>query len=163
MPSVSRVLLQFLGPAAIASCIVPAAFGVDASRDLLERFRFFGTWAIDCSESSAIDNVIRTAVVSSTGDPTFTENLGPNSEPNIYVILRAWQLGQNEIGVRIKLNGVREQELVMRFQDGRIRTMSNRDVKSGRFLVKGGNVRGTGTKTPWLTRCGDAPAPGEKS
>jgi hypothetical protein len=159
-----RVLFRFLGPAAIASCMALPALGADLSRDVLERVGFFGTWAIDCNAPSALDNVTRTAVVSSTGDATFKESLGLDSEPNEYVVLRTRQLGQSEIALRIKLNGEREQELVMRFHDGRIRTISNRDVKTGRYLVKNGSVRGTGTDTPWLMRCGDASAiPGEKS
>ena len=158
---VPRVLLKFLGSAAIASCMALPAFAAEVSRDVLERIGFFGTWAIDCNAPSSLDNVTRTAVVRSTGDATFTENLGPDSEPNSYVILRTRQLGPSEVALRIKLNGEREQELIMRVDDGRIRTISNRDLKTGRYLVKNGSVRGTGTETPWLTRCGDAPPEGK--
>lgn len=150
------VLLKSLFPIVIASCLIAsAAFGADANREVLERFGFFGIWAIDCQEPAAVDNVVRNAVVTGTGDPVFTETLGTNSDPNVYVILRARQIDDEQIALRIKLNGEREQDLVMRYAGGRIRTMSNRDVRSGRMLVKDGQVRGTSHATPWLTRCGD--------
>jgi hypothetical protein len=156
---VSRVPLKFLCPIAIALCVVAsAAFGADANREVLERFGFFGVWAIDCNEPARLDNVMRTALISGTGDAVFTETLGPHSDPNVYVVLRARQLNEGHIALRIKLNGEREQDLVMRRADTRIRTISNRDIKTGKLVVKDGQVRGTTHATPWLTRCGDVPA-----
>ncbi len=159
-----RVLLKFLYLTAVLSCLLsPAAAGANTNRDVLEQFGFFGTWTIDCGAPASLENVVRIAAVSPTGDAVFTENLGPGSDPNVYVILRARRIGDGEISLRIKLNGVSEQEIVMRRADSGMRTVSNRDLRSRRILVKDSRVRGSGTATPWLKRCGDAPAqPGDR-
>lgn len=164
MPFVTRVL-RFLASIALASCVVASAsFGAETTREVLDRFGFFGTWAIDCDAPASLDNVVRNAVVSGTGDPMFAESLGPDSESNIYVILHARRINDDQIALRIKLNGERAQELVMRREDTRIRTVSNRELHGGRYVVKDGHVRGSGRPTPWLKRCGDSSArPGELS
>jgi hypothetical protein len=144
-------------------CIVLLACGLGAGkaqaetiRDTLEAFGFFGVWAQQCDQPTAPDNTLRSAKVEPTGETTFSENLGPESEPNIYVVLAAKRSGEHTLTLRIKLNGLTEQELTMRRDGDRIRTYSNRDLGRGRLIVKDGVVRGLGQPTPWLRRCSAA-------
>lgn len=130
--------------------------------DTLTAFGFFGTWAVDCTQPASPLNNYRSAYVSPTGDPVFTESLGPASDPNIYVVLGAKRESDDTIVVRVKINGEFEQDLTMRKEGSRLRTTTNRDVgKRERFVVRNGAVLSTGNPTPWLTRCDQPPAPSQ--
>jgi hypothetical protein len=125
-------------------------------RETLDYFGFFGTWAVDCDRAPALDNNVRHAFMSSTGDAIFTESLDPNSEPNIYVVLAARRATDDTLVLRIKLNGKTDQELTMRREGERIRTFGNVELRSGAALVRNGMIRSISRPTPWLTRCSTA-------
>jgi hypothetical protein len=151
--AVLQVRAKFL--AAIAAVIffsAPPAVA-ETLTQTLESFGFFGRWAIDCNEPPSASNTVRTVRISPTGDPTFSESLGGEGEPNVYVVLRAKPTSANTINLRIKLNGQDRQDLTMHRDDNRIRTLSNRDVETGEFIVRKGTIAGTRQATPWLTRC----------
>jgi hypothetical protein len=133
-------------------------------KDTLSAFGFFGTWAVDCGQPASLTNNYRSAYVSQTGDPVFSESLGSDSEPNIYVILGARRQGKDLIALRVKINGEFEQELTVRKEGNRLRTITNRDLDGRRekYVVRNGEVLSTGGNTPWLTRC-DAPPPPPQS
>ena len=147
--------------AAIAAVIVfcsPAACAESLS-ETLEGFGFFGRWAMDCDKPASPSNNVRIARLSPTGDPVFSESLGGSGEPNSYVILRAKRTSADTIVVRTKLNGEVTQELTINRHGDRVRTMTNRDMTSGKHLVRNGVVAGTQHETPWLTRCAKQETP----
>ena len=88
---------------------------------------------------------------------SFTETLGNDSQPNIYSILSAKRLNADTVVIRTKLNNDIEQDLTIRREQNRVRTMQNREVESGDFVVKDGVVDSNKSETPWLTRCSDEP------
>jgi hypothetical protein len=147
-----NVRVKFL--AALSAVIFFAASAdADSLRETLDRFGFFGRWAMDCAQPASPSNTVRDAHVLASGDPAFSESLGGEGKPNVYVILRAKRIEDDSIVLRIKLNGEIKQELTMRREDNRLRTMSNRDLESGDYVVRKGVVRSTKTETPWLTHC----------
>jgi hypothetical protein len=155
---VQRAVIRFRIVIAVLACALGATPAAAATiRETLDQFGFFGRWAVDCDQAASLDNNVRSAYVAATGDAIFTERLSPNSEPNVYVILSARRVGDDTIVLRIKLNGMSDQDLTMRKSGGRIRTFTNRDPHSGTLLVKNGIVGSIGRETPWLTRCA-APA-----
>ncbi len=132
-----------------------APASAETLRQTLDAFGFFGTWARDCDKPTSATNNLRVATVSPTGDPMFTESLGPDSEPNVYVILRVRRAAGDTIVLRAKLNGDVEQDLTMRRDHDRIRTIDNREVATGRYIVRRGVVASTRNETPWLRRCSE--------
>jgi hypothetical protein len=140
-------VIFFSAPPAIAETVTQT----------LESFGFFGRWAIDCRAPPSADNTVRTARVSATGEPIFSESLGGTGEPNVYVILRAKTIDASTVRVRIKLNVEYKQDLTMHRRDGRIHTITNREVDNGKYIVRRGVVVSTGQATPWLTRCEQEP------
>jgi hypothetical protein len=108
---------------------------------------------MNCDEPASPTNNVRNARLSPTGDPIFNESLGSAGEPNSYVILRAKRVGADTIVLRTKLNGEIVQELTMHRQGDRLRTITNRDIASGDYLVRKGTVVSAKQDTPWLTRC----------
>jgi len=129
----------------------------ESPRDALDNFGFFGRWAVDCEHPASPTNNVRTARVSPTGDPVFDESLGGDGEPNLYVVLRTKRIDDDTMVLRTKLNGDIEQDLIMRRDGDRIRTMSNRDVQTRKYVVRDGVVASTKQPTPWLTRCAEPP------
>jgi hypothetical protein len=118
---------------------------------------------MDCDQPASQTNTVRTAQLSSTGDPNFTESLGGRGEPNSYVILRAKRTSADTIVLRTKLNGEITQELTMHRRGDRIRTLTNRDIASGDYLVRKGVVVSTKNETPWLTRCAAQETPSQEN
>jgi hypothetical protein len=148
---VRDVRAKFLVAFAAVVCFGPPA-SAELLSETLENFGFFGRWAMSCEEPASPANTVRTARLSPTGDAIFTESLG-GGEPNSYVILRAKRSDADTLALRTKLNGDITQDLTMYREGDRLRTMSNRDVPSGRFVVRNGVVVGSKQNTPWLTRC----------
>ena len=99
---------------------------------------------------------VRTANAGAADAPvTFTESFGDDYQPNHYVVLGAKDSGTGGVTLRIQLNGSTLQDLTMVRDGNRVRTMTNRRVSDGKLVVRNGAVWGSGSKTPWLTRCGD--------
>lgn len=154
--------LAALTAAIIFNAGFPAApAGAETLVKTLEAFGFFGRWAIDCDEPPSASNTVRIARVSPAGDPVFTETLGGAGEPNAYVVLRAKQTDAATMSLRIELNGESRQDLLMHRLDNKVRTISNREVKSRQYIVRNGVVVSTGHATPWLTHC-EEPQPGRQ-
>jgi hypothetical protein len=153
---VKNVRVEFLA-ALLAVIFFAAPAGAETVRETLDQFGFFGRWAMDCAAPASADNNVRNARISPTGDPIFSESLGGDGEPNTYVILRAKLNGGDTITLRTKLNGEIEQDLTMRRDGTRLRTMINRDVGSRQYVVRNGVVSSTKRETPWLNHCA-APA-----
>lgn len=125
-----------------------------ATQKVLERFQFFGTWALDCERPAAADNPVRSAPKPSGKTVMFTESLG--GEANVYVIKRAKPAADDTISVRIELNGEIRQDLTIKREGDRLRTMTNRDIATKDVVVREGIVLSTGEPTPWLKYCRDA-------
>lgn len=142
--------------AAVIFFSAPAA-NADSLNETLEAFGFFGRWAMNCEGPASPTNNVRTARLSPGGDPVFNESLGGSGEPNSYVILRAKRAGADTIVLRTKLNGEIIQELTMHRRGDRLRTITNRDIASGEYLVRKGVVVSTKQETPWLVRCTQEP------
>jgi hypothetical protein len=145
--------------AAIAVIVFSTNFAsAESLSETLDNFGFFGRWAMDCSQPASAANNVRTARLSSTGDPIFSESLGGN-EPNSYVILSAKRASADMIVLRTKLNGKTVQELTMRRHGEQIQTVNNRDMKTGKYVVRKTVIVGTSHETPWLTRCANQETP----
>jgi len=147
--------VQFLIAVAAGALIVTTTHA-ESTRDILEKFGFFGTWAVHCDQPASPDNVTRYALASTKG-VSFTETLGKDSQPNIYSVMSAKPLGADTIVIRTRLNGDIEQDLTIRKDQNRVRTMQNREADTGDFVVKDGIVDSNKSETPWLTRCSGEP------
>jgi hypothetical protein len=149
-----RVTFLMIGALGILN---PTAVRADTARETLEQFGFFGTWAVHCDEPASPENVTRHALASTKSRPSFTETLGKDSQPNIYSVLGAKRVGDDTIIIRTKLNNDIEQDLTIRKDQNRVRTVQNREVGTGDLVVKDGIVDSNKSETPWLTRCSDEP------
>ncbi|MGI8525210.1 MAG: hypothetical protein ACR2K5_03375 [Pseudolabrys sp.] len=141
-------LLGFL----LVSFSVTAATA-ETTRQTLESFGFFGTWAVTCERPAAPENVVRVVYVASNGQVEFSETFGENYEPNIYDVLAADIFKRDTLVLRVDLNGEARQRLTMRRTAGRIRTITNQDVDDGSFVVRNAMIAETGQATPWLSHC----------
>jgi hypothetical protein len=157
------VRTKFLAALAAVLFFSGAPANAETLTQTLEAFGFFGRWAIDCGEPPSSSNTVRIARVSPTGGPIFNETLGGTGEPNAYVILSAKQLSATTMSLRIELNGDYKQDLTMHLLDNKVRTISNRDVETGQYIVRKGVVVSTGQATPWLTRCEQTPPARQQS
>ncbi len=149
--------VKFLMAIAMAWLVGCEPVAAETTREALDGFGFAGTWALRCDDPPSPDNNVRVVSVSPASDPMFAESLGPESDPNIYVILRARRINDDTIVLRVKLNGEVEQDLTIRRDQDRIRTTDNREVETDRYIVKNGIVASNKRETPWLTHCAQKP------
>jgi hypothetical protein len=154
---VNSVSVKFLAAVLAAGILGLGTAGATTSLEMLGTFGFFGTWATNCHKPASPSNKLRTGFVSATGDAMFSESLGADSEPNVYVILKAYLARDGNIVLHTKLNGVTEQELIMRMDGDRLRTLSNRDIARRKYIVRNGRVVSSRHPTPWLTHCTGVP------
>jgi len=140
--------------AVLASLLLPAMASAQSSRKVLEDFGFFGNWAPDCSIPATPTNIRRHAYNTQGGEVHFTESVTLNTKRNIYAVFEARRIAPDKVLLRIQLNGKDMQNLTMKKENGRLRTIYN-EKADGDFLVKDGIVVSTGKETPWLTYCND--------
>jgi hypothetical protein len=147
--------------ATILIASLTAGFGVpvtaaESPRQVLEAFGFFGRWSPRCDQPPSLANSLRTTSVAPTGAVGFSEQFGKNFNENFYEVLDAERIADDQVSIRIRLNGETTQDLVMAMDQGRLRTMANRPLdgaNAGRMIVKDGRVTASGTPTPWMSRC----------
>jgi hypothetical protein len=149
--------VKFLTAVAMAWLVGSGPAAAETVREALDGFGFSGTWALRCDDPPSPDNNVRVVSVSPGGDPMFAESLGPESDPNIYVIVRARRVNDDTIVLRVKLNGEIDQDLTIQRDKNRIRTMDNREIATGQYVVKNGVVASNKRETPWLTHCPQKP------
>ena len=142
--------------AVLCLCVVSGA-QANTIRNRLEAFEFFGRWAPDCAAPASPTNAVRDVSVAPDGTVAFTESLGADYEPNVYVVLGAKRASADKIVVRVQLNRETEQELTMQRRHGRLRTMQNRLAAGGALVVANGVALRNKQKTPWLSPCADRP------
>ena len=149
---------KVIGPAALLCLILMVPARAEPVGDTLQAFEFFGRWAPDCSRPPALDNSWREVEILPSGDVRFVERLGTEYQPNVYVVMNATRTGSDSIVLRIELNDTTLQDLTMTRKDGKIRTLINVPVLTGKPVVKDGRIVANGRETPWLTQCGPEPA-----
>jgi hypothetical protein len=121
-------------------------------RRVLSDFGFIGAWSADCGMPPASGNTRRTARSGRSGLVTFEEDLGPDYEPNKYVVLSALRVARDAVALRVELNGERVQDLTVVKDGRRVRTMENVGA-DGKAVVKDGRLVANNRETPWLNKC----------
>lgn len=144
-----------IGTGLVLCLLLAQALAAATVRETLERFEFFGRWAARCDKPALPDNSLRTVYVRPDGRIEFTESLGGGYEPNTYAVIEARVTKADTVLLLIDLNGETRQDLTMRRNGGRIRTINNRRSADGTFVVKNGIVTATGQPTPWLSHCAE--------
>lgn len=125
----------------------------DPALAVLDKFGFFGRWAIDCARPPSLENIWRQAARPVHGPVRFIESLGEKYLPNDYVVTSATSNGPDSVTIVIRLNDEFDQSLTIVRKDSRVRTMVNRPAGSAAPVVKDGVIVANGRPTPWLTQC----------
>lgn len=121
-------------------------------RRILSEFGFMGAWSPECRTAPAPNNSRRTTRIGRSGTVTFEEDLGPDFEPNKYVVRNAQRVGRDAVSIRVELNGEHVQDLTVVKDGRRLRTMENVGA-DGKAVVQNGRVLASNRETPWLTKC----------
>ena len=129
------------------------AADAQSAGSVLEDFGFFGRWAPDCSKPPGPDNSTRQTMVTSADEVRWTEDTGSRASRNRYRVIEAERLAPDKIRVRIELNGAILEDLVVVKEGGKVRTMSNKMIENGQYLVADGIILSIGRPTPWMTKC----------
>lgn len=145
-----------VGTALVLCLLVAGASAADTVQTTLKAFDFFGVWSPECDLPAAPGNSLREVTVSAAGQVRFTESLGKDYDPNVYVVLEAKRTAPDTVILRIELNGQTKQDLTIVRAPGRVRTMANQRVADGVFVVKDGVVSANGRETPWMNHCAKA-------
>jgi hypothetical protein len=139
-----------------AQAAAAKAAAADSTRQVLADFGFFGRWSPDCDQAPSPDNSLRTTFVTRSGAVGFKEQFGAGYRDNLYQVLAASRTADDQVSIRVRLNGEITQDLVMAMDNGRLRIMENRPPAgktAGPAVVENGVITASGAPTPWMSRC----------
>jgi hypothetical protein len=142
---------------------VPAARAGSAA-DEAARWGLLGSWKLDCDAPPSVeDGELRYLVKQGT---LFHEReLGSGKDVNRVVSAKTRSDGALDLVVEFAPYRRRREYVIEKGDDGRVRTISNRDVTTNQFSVKNGKFTRNGHNTQWQTHCrpGDDAAGGHSA
>jgi hypothetical protein len=111
-----------------------------------------GTWRLDCSAlPSRRDAVLR--YVMRAGKLFHDRDWGDGKDSS--PVLSASVTGEGGLEVLVKFDSIKQtrQWTLVKGDDGRIRTISNRNVDTDEYAMRDGKLTVNGNTSLWLTRC----------
>ena len=137
----------------------PAWADVPSVADLFQQFGLVGTWAVDCAAAPSPGNPHVTDVVQN-GAVFERQDLGPDTEVNLYRIVAAARMSATRLSVQVIFRpggeGEERQALVLSVHNGTRRTLRNQPAGEP-LRVKNGVAVGFGVRTPVLRKCSSDP------
>ena len=152
-----RVSLRICLLTAAFALALPALAYADASRDVLRNFGMLGTWATDCTRPSGEDNFYTVYAGMPDGNVRRTYYNTPDREKayNEYIITRAIRLPADQLSYRQEGSTEHDKIDVVLLKDGNKYKIWSSVTEEGKALVKDGKFPGSGSQSPWQTKCND--------
>jgi hypothetical protein len=116
------------------------------------RWGLFGTWRLDCSKPMSRSNPDLTYVVRS-GKLVHDREFGDSRDSSPVMSATRKADGSLELLVNFGSLSQTRQFSFIKGSDGRIRAISNKNVDTNEYSIKGGKFTANGNDTPWQTRC----------
>ncbi len=116
------------------------------------RWGLLGTWRNDCSAPASRNDYVLAFVV--RGGKLFHDrNWGDGSDSS--PVLSASVTKNGELDVLVKLDSIKQTRewIYLKGNDGRIRSISNRNVDTDEYSVRDGKLTANGNATPWQAHC----------
>jgi hypothetical protein len=146
---------------AAARVFVLVLLGVFATADVVSaktitstatEWGLLGTWRIDCSAPpSRADAVLKYVV--RAGKLFHDRDWGDGKDSN--PVLSASVTGEGGLEVLVKFDSIKQtrQWTLIKGDDGRIRTLSNRNVDTDEYAIRDGKLTANGNTSLWLAHC----------
>ena len=152
-----RVSLRICLLTAAFALALPALAYADASRDVLRNFGMLGTWATDCTRPSGEDNFYTVYAGMPDGNVRRTYYNTPDREKayNEYIITRAIRLPADQLSYRQEGSTEHDKIDVVLLKDGNKYKIWSSVTEEGKALVKDGKFPGSGSQSPWQTKCNE--------
>ena len=116
------------------------------------RWGLLGSWKLDCSQPASRSNGDLQYVV--RGGKLFHDREFGDARDSSSVMTETKKAdGSIEIVVNFASFSQTRQFSFIKGSDGRIRVVSNRNVDTNEYSIKGGKFTANGNDTPWQTRC----------
>jgi len=147
---------RFAAAVLAALLLAPAAAKPSTVVRVLQEFDLFGAWASDCDGDASPANPHVSVTMSAPGEVLEQHDFGLGYEPNRYRILSARRLDKERLQVEtlFEQEGAepQRQRIIMRFEDGRRRTIFTAP-KGEEPRVLNGIAIASGAPTPQLRKC----------
>ena len=143
--------------AAAFAIVMPALASAQSARDVLREFGMLGTWATDCSRPSGEDNFYTIYAGMTDGRVRRTyyntpDRLKPYNE---YIVTRAIRLPADQLSYRQEGAVDHDKIDVVLLKDGNKYKIWSSVTEEGKALVKDGKFPGSGSESPWQTKCNE--------
>lgn len=142
-------------------CAGPVYAAELSAAQVFQQFGLIGTWAVNCAAMPSPGNPHVTDTVQN-GAVIERQDLGPDTEVNIYRILAATRLSGTRLSVQAIFRpggeGEERQALIWSVHNGTRRTLRNKPEDEP-LRVKNGVAISFGVKTPLLRKCSADPLP----
>jgi hypothetical protein len=111
-----------------------------------------GTWRLDCSQPASPTDPDLT-YVARNGALFHDRNFGSTKDSNPVLSATTTASGGIEILVKFDPPGRTRQWTSIKRADGRLRTVSNRNVDTDEYSIRDGKFVANGQDAPWQTHC----------
>jgi hypothetical protein len=136
------ILVGILGMVSVASA--------DTIASTATQWGLLGTWAFDCSVPPGRNNTYLTYSVR-RGMLFHDRNFGDKKDS--FQVLSASAADNGELTILIKFDSETRQFTNAKGDDGRMRSLSNRNVDTNEYSIRDGKFTANGNTTRWLTHC----------
>src|SRR5690349_14049052 len=140
--AIAALAASFIAVAAAAAADVPG---------IMAQWGMLGTWASSCTAPASRDNPYY-SWVRRGADASLDRDYGDAKDSNRVLGASVLPDGSLELRVEFKAFSQTRLNVYTKGNDGRIRMMTNQDVRGG-YSVRDGKLVANGAATPWDTRC----------
>lgn len=141
--------------AIVFALALPALASAQSASDVLADFGLVGTWATDCSRESNSDNFYTIYVRMPNGRVrrSYYNTPGREKPYNVYIITRAVKLPADMLSYQQVGDVDHDKVDVILLKDGNKYKIWSSVTEKGKALVKDGKFPGSGSDSPWQTKC----------
>jgi hypothetical protein len=142
------------GAAALALASLSTPAGSDASTETMKRWGLIGNWSQGCEQPASMQNSHTRYQLAGSGSVERVRDFGAQKFTDTVTKANVGVQGELTLAIQVTnpMGKHDREEVLVKGQDGRIRTQQNRVTNSEDYSVRHGRYA-NGTETPWLSKC----------
>ena len=140
--------------AAITLASLSTRAGADASSETVKRWGLIGTWSQGCAQPAGMHNLHTSYQIAGSGSVERIRDFGTQTFTDTVTKANVGLQGELTLAIQVTnpTGKHNREEVLVKGQDGRIRTQQNRVADSEDYSVRHGR-HAHGVESAWLSKC----------